>query len=82
MRETIFVAASLALILLSGCGNSSTLETELSPEVLTEAQAIAPDKVYDLPKLFFAGSALVYGDRRKGRWSGNCCTTATVRRKC
>ena len=63
MRETIFVAASLALILLSGCGNSSTLETELSPEVLTEAQAIAPDKVYDLPKLFFAGSALVYGDR-------------------
>ena len=63
MRETIFVAASLALILLSGCGDSSTLETELSPEVLTEAQAIAPDKVYDLPKLFFAGSALVYGDR-------------------
>lgn len=63
MRETIFVAASLALILLSGCGNSSALETELSPEVLTEAQAIAPDKVYDLPELFFAGSALVYGDR-------------------
>ena len=51
MRETIFVA------------DSSTLETELSPEVLTEAQAIAPDKVYDLPELFFAGSALVYGDR-------------------
>ena len=63
MRETIFVAASLALILLSGCGDSSTLETGLSPEVLTEAQAIVPDKVYDLPELFFAGSALVYGDR-------------------
>ncbi len=63
MRETIFVAASLALILLSGCGDSSTPVTELSPEVLTEAQAIAPDKVYDLPELFFAGSALVYGDR-------------------
>ena len=56
MRETIFVAASLALILLSGCGDSSTLETELSPEVLTEAQAIAPDKVYDLPELFFVSS--------------------------
>ena len=52
MRETIFVAASLALILLSGCGDSSTPVTELSPEVLTEAQAIAPDKVYDLPELF------------------------------
>ena len=59
----IICAAVVAAILLSGCGNSSTLETELSPEVLTEAQAIAPDKVYDLPELFFAGSALVYGDR-------------------
>ena len=59
----IICAAVVAAILLSGCGNSSALETELSPEVLTEAQAIAPDKVYDLPELFFAGSALVYGDR-------------------
>ena len=44
-------------------GSGSTSVIELSPDVLTEAQAIAPDNVYDLPELFFAGSALVYGDR-------------------
>lgn len=62
MRKIICTAA-LAAFLLSGCGSGSTSVIELSPDVLTEAQAIAPDNVYDLPELFFAGSALVYGDR-------------------
>ena len=62
MRK-IICAAALAAFLLSGCGSGSTSVIELSPDVLTEAQAIAPDNVYDLPELFFAGSALVYGDR-------------------
>ena len=62
MRKIICTAA-LAAFLLSGCGSGSTSVIELSPDVLAEAQAISPDNVYDLPELFFAGSALVYRDR-------------------
>ena len=62
MRKIICTAA-LAAFLLSGCGSGSISVIELSPDVLTEAKAISPDNVYDLPELFFAGSALVYGDR-------------------
>ena len=59
MRKIICTAA-LAAFLLSGCGSGSISVIELSPDVLTEAKAISPDNVYDLPELFFAGS---YGDR-------------------
>lgn len=47
MREIIY-AAVLAATMLSGCGEDSSSVIELSPEVMTETQIIAPDNVYDI----------------------------------
>ena len=64
MRENIFfIAAFLAAVLLSGCGQNSDEVIDLPPEVLTEAVVMAPGTVHELPDTFYAGSALVYGDR-------------------
>ena len=62
MRRIISVAV-MAAILLSGCGKGASEVIDLSPEVLTEAVVMVPETVYELPDTFYAGAALVYGDR-------------------
>ena len=62
MRRIISVAV-MAAILLSGCGKGTSEVIDLSPEVLTEAVVMVPETVYELPDTFYAGAALVYGDR-------------------
>ena len=59
----IICAAVVAAILLSGCGKGASEVIDLSPEVLTEAVVMVPETVYELPDTFYAGAALVYGDR-------------------